>query len=83
MQHTHSVALQVCGSDRLSFLPYLFAEDFLQAEMQVYATADRYLPEYNGGFWHFIRLPDGGGSPHVRIVVASNLKISGGRRRQK
>ncbi|AGO57681.1 formate dehydrogenase formation protein [Serratia plymuthica A30] len=61
MQHAHSVALHVCESDRLSFLPYLFADDFLLAEMQVYATADRYLPEYNGGFWHFIRLPDGGG----------------------
>jgi hypothetical protein len=51
----------VSESDRLLFLSYLFSEDFLLAEMQVYATADRYLPEYNGGFWHFIRLPDGVG----------------------
>ncbi|MEN3262545.1 antirestriction protein [Sodalis endosymbiont of Spalangia cameroni] len=61
MLHLPSAALRVEESDRLSFLPYLFGEDFLDAEMQVYDYANRYLPEYNGGFWHFIRLPDGGG----------------------
>lgn len=50
MQHAHSVNLQVCEADRLSFLPYLFDSDFLRAEMQIYATADRYLSGYNGGY---------------------------------
>ncbi len=27
----------------------------------VYALAKKMMPEYEGGFWHFIRLPDGGG----------------------
>ncbi|QAU89139.1 DUF1472 domain-containing protein [Escherichia coli] len=47
--------------DRLSFLPYLFGNDFLYAEAYVYALAQKMMPEYQGGFWHFIRLPDGGG----------------------
>lgn len=74
MQHAHSVNLQVCEADRLSFLPYLFDGDFLRAEMQIYATADRYLSGYNGGFWHFIRLPNGGGymAPDIDQVTLSN-----------
>ncbi|CSH21100.1 putative antirestriction protein [Shigella sonnei] len=43
------------------FLPYLFGQDFLYAEASVYALAKQMMPEYEGGFWHFIRLPDGGG----------------------
>lgn len=35
MQHVHSVPLHVSESDSLLFLPYLFSEDFLLAEMQV------------------------------------------------
>lgn len=56
-QHT----LNVEESDRLSFLPYMFGNDFMLAELQVYALAKQWMPEYSGGFWHFIRLPDGGG----------------------
>ena len=61
MQQNTALNLHVCEADRLSFLPYLFGDDYLLAEMQVYATADRYLPQYTGGFWHFIMLPAGGG----------------------
>lgn len=61
MQANMPLNLHVSESDRLSFLPYLFGDDYLLAEMQVYATAERYLPQYTGGFWHFIRLPEGGG----------------------
>lgn len=61
MQANTPLNLHVSESDRLSFLPYLFGDDYLLAEMHVYATADRYLPQYTGGFWHFIRLPEGGG----------------------
>ncbi|MCM4946901.1 antirestriction protein, partial [Escherichia coli] len=42
-----------------SFLPYLFGLGFLYAEASVYALAKQMMPEYEGGFWHFIRLPDG------------------------
>lgn len=53
--------MNVEESDRLSFLPYLFGDDFMIAEMQVYALARKMITGYEGGFWHFIRLPDGGG----------------------
>lgn len=61
MQANTPLNLHVSESDRLSFLLYLFGDDYLLAEMQVYATAERYLPQYTGGFWRFIRLPEGGG----------------------
>lgn len=61
MQYAKSVILNVEEIDRLSFLPYLFGNDFLYAEAYVYALAQKMMPEYQGGFWHFIRLPDGGG----------------------
>lgn len=74
MQHARSITLHVCESDRLSFLPHLFGDDFLPAEMQVYSLAARYLPLYTGGFWHFIRLPEGGGymSPDCDQVHLNN-----------
>ncbi|STN32169.1 putative antirestriction protein [Escherichia coli] len=61
MQYAKPVTLNVEECDRLSFLPYLFGQDFLYAEASVYALAKQMMPEYEGGFWHFIRLPDGGG----------------------
>ena len=61
MQYAKSVILNVEEIDCLSFLPYLFGNDFLYAEASVYALAKKMMPEYEGGFWHFIRLPDGGG----------------------
>lgn len=61
MQYAKSVILNVEEIDRLSFLPYLFGNDFLYAEAYVYALAKQMMPEYEGGVWHFIRLPDGGG----------------------
>lgn len=54
-------ALDLEGTDRLSFLPDLFGADFLAGEMQVYALAEKHITDYCGGFWHFIRLPEGGG----------------------
>ncbi|QXD01339.1 Putative antirestriction protein (plasmid) [Klebsiella sp. PL-2018] len=53
--------LNVEESDHLSLLPYMFGNDFMLAELQVYALAKKMMPEYEGGFWHFIRLPEGGG----------------------
>lgn len=53
--------LNVEEIDRLSFLPYLFGEDFMIAELQVYALARKHLTDYEDCFWHFVRLPQGGG----------------------
>lgn len=60
-EYAATAPLNVEESDRLSFLPYLFGDDFMIAEMQVYALARKMITGYEGGFWHFIRLPDGGG----------------------
>lgn len=54
-------AVRLEGAQRLTFLPDLFGGDFMTSEASVYAYAHRYCPEYQGGFWHFYRLPDGGG----------------------
>ncbi|EMW43368.1 antirestriction family protein [Escherichia coli p0305293.11] len=61
MQYAKPVTLNVEECDRLFFLPYLFGQDFLYVEASVCALAKKMMPEYEGGFWHFIRLPDGGG----------------------
>ncbi|MCV5976463.1 antirestriction protein, partial [Escherichia coli] len=56
MQYVNTCpVLNVEESDRLSFMPYLFGTDFMLAELQVYALAKKWMPEYEGGFWHFIR----------------------------
>lgn len=54
MQYAKPVTLNVEECDRLSFLPYLFGNDFLYAEAYVYALAKKMMPEYavgseNGG----------------------------------
>ncbi|EPC3765600.1 antirestriction protein, partial [Klebsiella michiganensis] len=53
--------LNVEESDRLSFMPYMFGNDFMLAELQVYALAKKWMPEYEVEFWYYIRLPEGGG----------------------
>ncbi|ELY3051576.1 antirestriction protein, partial [Klebsiella variicola] len=78
MQYVNTCpALNVEESDRLSFMPYLFGTDFMLAELQVYALAKKWMPGYEGGFWHFIRLPEGGSymmpdSGRVHLVSGEN-----------
>lgn len=43
--------LNVEECDRLSFMPYLFGTDFMLAELQVYALAKQWMPEYSSEFW--------------------------------
>ncbi len=51
MYHARQTMLNVEESDRLSFLPDLFGNDFLAGEMQVYALAEKHITDYCGGFW--------------------------------
>ncbi|ELO4976607.1 antirestriction protein [Escherichia coli] len=44
MQYAKPVTLNVEECDRLSFLPYLFGNDFLYAEAYVYALAQKMMP---------------------------------------
>ncbi len=61
MQCAKPVTLKVEECDRRSVLRYLVGLDFLYAEAAVCTLAKKMMPDYEGGFWHFIRLPDGGG----------------------
>lgn len=42
-------AVRLEGAQRLTFLPDLFGGDFMTSEASVYAYAQRYCPEYQGG----------------------------------
>ncbi len=68
MQYAKPVTLNVEECDCLFFLPYLFGQDFLYVEASVCALAKKMMPEYEGGFWHFIRLPDGGCHKHSEVM---------------
>ncbi|MGF7636642.1 antirestriction protein [Klebsiella pneumoniae] len=61
-------ALNVEESDRLSFMPYMFGMDFMLAELQVYALAKKWMPEYEVEFWHYIRLPEMPDCGRVHLV---------------
>ncbi len=61
MQYAKPVTLNVEECDRLFFCLTCFGLDFLYAEASVYALAKKMMRNMKGGFWHFIRLPDGGG----------------------
>jgi len=67
-------AVRLEGAQRLTFLPDLFGGDFMTSEASVYAYAHRYCPDYQGGFWQFYRLPDGGGFmvPDVEKLIFCN-----------
>lgn len=46
---------------KFRFLPMLFAHDYVRGEQHVFQYADRFLENYAGGEWVFIRLSAGGG----------------------
>ena len=63
---------------RLSTLPRYFDEDYLRAESLVYYWMHRLSKTYDGGYWHFYVLSNGGfymapaiDSP-LEVVVESN-----------
>lgn len=71
---SHSEATRLEGAQRLTFLPALFSTDFMASEATVYAYAMRHIEGYEGGFWHYCRLPDGAGymMPDRETVMFSN-----------
>lgn len=73
---TCNEAVRPEGAQRLTFLADVFGGDFMAAEASVYAYASRYCPEYAGGFWHFYRLPEGGGfmAPDVESLTFCNAE---------
>ncbi|HGY0482224.1 TPA: antirestriction protein [Salmonella enterica subsp. enterica serovar Derby] len=67
-------AVLVTRDARLNFLPTLFSDDYLRAEMNIYQYADRYIQDYDGAEWLFYTLPEGGGylAPDVERVKVWN-----------
>ncbi len=73
MQYAKPVTLNVEECDCLFFLPYLFGQDFLYVEASVCALAKKMMPEYEGGFWHFIRPEEN--SPVLPQVMTDNIGV--------
>lgn len=65
----------VANHARLDFLPMLFGDDFVLAEQHMFNYAQRFCCDYDGGFWQFYTLPNGGGymAPNAERVVFSSL----------
>ncbi|KGT86865.1 antirestriction protein [Erwinia typographi] len=54
-------AFEVSPAERPCFLPRLFSTDYLRAEISAYVYAGKYLTDYSGGEWAFMRLAGTGG----------------------
>ncbi len=65
-------------SQRLRFFPRIFGSKFLYGERLIYAWARGLCPDYNGGYWHFYTLDNGGfyvapdTDQRMRVVVDGN-----------
>lgn len=54
-------ATAVPEGQRRGFLPKLFGQHFMKGEAYVYAWMSRLCEEYQGGYWEFYDLSNGGG----------------------
>ena len=76
---TPVVANLVADGDRLSFLPTVFGPRLMiRGEALVFGWLDRLSEDYNGGYWHFYTLTNGGfylapsSDTSMRISVEGN-----------
>lgn len=62
MNHLDSISSQIVpDADRMAFTAALFGIDFpIRLEPAVFDIAGRLAPEYNGGYWQFYALSNGG-----------------------
>lgn len=67
----------------MRFLPHYFGKHFLAGENLVYDWMHRLSPSYDGGFWEFYRLDNGGfymaprGEARMRIVCCEGNGYEG------
>lgn len=54
------IATQVAEGRRLGFLPRHFGRHFMQFEAAVYGHMGNLCPGYDGGYWDFFELSNGG-----------------------
>lgn len=61
MSNDTSITATLCpDEERLDFLPHYCGKHFLQFENSVFAIMQEYATDYNGGYWQFYRLSNGG-----------------------
>lgn len=63
----------VPGDERLKFLPRVFGRRYIQGETAVFTWMRRLCRNYNGGFWDFVDLSNGGF--YLRLVRDEPLAI--------
>lgn len=67
----------VSDEERADFLPKHCGKHFLQFEMTVYGFIDRFVSAYNGGYWEFYTLSNGGfymAWDHEGAVIFKNIE---------
>jgi hypothetical protein len=68
----------VPDAERLAFTPMLFGRHYLRGESLVYRWMETLCNSYNGGYWDYLTLSNGGGymapkfDGNVKICVAGN-----------
>lgn len=53
-------ATRVADADRMKMLPKYFGRDLMRVESAIYAFMDRLCENYQGGYWDFYELSNGG-----------------------
>ena len=67
----------VPDDQRLDILPSLFGDYFIQVERSVYVWMERLFPEYQGGFWEFVTLSNGGFYMYPRGEDSATFEFAG------
>ncbi len=62
----------VKDNKRLDFLPHFVGDNFLRYEQMIYGGMDRFCKEYNGGYWQYYTLSNGG----FLMVLDENKRFS-------
>lgn len=80
-EHTESplvTATIVADADRLDFFPTYFGKYYMTGENLLYVHANRFVQGYQGGYWNFYTLSNGGffaaldTDKEQHVVVADN-----------
>ncbi len=53
-------ATKVNDADRLDMMPRYFGHTMMQAEATIFSYMDKFCGDYNGGYWDFFELSNGG-----------------------
>ncbi|AIY44228.1 Antirestriction protein klcA (plasmid) [Collimonas arenae] len=62
---------------RLNFLPTYFGQHFVHAEFLVYRWLDKLCDAYNGGYWHYYELSNGGFYMAPKLSDSLLIEVSG------